>query len=257
MIRKRSYGWLVLAGLLAWAGTPLQAVKIAIVQYEIRDLNKVGVDAARMETFIREAAAEGAGLVVTPETGFYRYEPWEQDGVTMLDLAGHYDELKNKFSALADELDISLVIGLREPSGDKEKPVYNTALFFGPDGAQLGKQHKVFPSNKEMAWTRAGTQHSIFETAVGRELFRYQLITKLDSAVPGVTAHSILGKSKLVCPVEVNILSGLAACRDIDIIQRQHVMLPAPGHRRPFRRDFGSNLCFGWYRITRLLRQKK
>jgi hypothetical protein len=144
------------------------AMKIAIVQYDIQEMNRVGVDAERMETFIREAAALGAELVVTPETGFYRYEPWEQDGVTMFDLAGHYDELKGRFSALADELDISLVIGLREPSGDEVKPVYNTALFIGPDGSILGKQHKVFPSNAEMAWTRAGNRHAVFETAAGR-----------------------------------------------------------------------------------------
>ena len=152
----------------AVVSSTLFAVKIAVIQYEIKDPNKVGVDAERLESFIREAAARGAGLVVSPETGFYRYEPWEQDGVTMLDLANSYDALKNKFSALAVELNISLVIGLREPSGDREKPVYNTALFIGPDGTVLGKQHKVFPSNAEMAWTKAGITHSVFETAVGR-----------------------------------------------------------------------------------------
>ena len=146
----------------------LYAVKIAIVQYEIQDLNEIGADADRLESFIREAAAKGAGLVVCPETSFYRYEPWEQDGVTMLDLAKHYEKLKNKFSSLAEELNISLVIGLREPSGDEVKPVYNTALFIGPDGKILGKQHKVFPSNAEMKWTRAGVSHPVFETALGR-----------------------------------------------------------------------------------------
>ena len=144
------------------------ASKIAIVQYEIRDLHEVGADADRLESFIREAAGGGARLVVCPETAFYRYEPWEQNGVTMLDLAENYDGLKNRFSILADELDVSLVIGLREPSGDREKPVYNTALFFGPDGSVLGKQHKLAPSNAEKAWTKAGTGKMVFETAVGR-----------------------------------------------------------------------------------------
>ena len=168
MIHNSSLKLLPFVLLLALISSPAQGIKIAIIQYEIQDMNKVGVDAARMESFIRDAAAQGAGLVVTPETGFYRYEPWDQDGVTMLDLAGHYDELKSKFSALADELDISLVIGLREPSRDKEKPVFNTALFIGPDGTILGKQHKVFPSNTEMGWTKAGTEHAIFETPAGR-----------------------------------------------------------------------------------------
>ena len=158
----------ILSLLLTLPGRALPVVKIAIVQYEIRDLHKVGDDAMRLESFIREAAAEGAELVVCPETTFYRYEPWEQHGVTMLDLARHYDGLKNKFTALADDLDISLVIGLREPSGDKEKPVFNTALFIGPDGTILGKQHKLVPSNDEKAWTKAGTGNSVFETPQGR-----------------------------------------------------------------------------------------
>jgi hypothetical protein len=46
--------------------------------------------------------------------------------------------------------------------------VFNTALFFGPDGSVLGKQHKMFPSNSEKAWTKAGITHSVFETPVGR-----------------------------------------------------------------------------------------
>ncbi len=142
--------------------------KIAIIQYEVQDLNKIGVDADRLESFIREAASQGAELVVTPETSFYRYEPWESEGVTMLDLARHYNDLKDRYAQLAMELRISLVIGLREPSGDTDRPVYNTALFIGPDGNILGKQHKVFPSNAEMKWTRAGSAHSVFETAFGR-----------------------------------------------------------------------------------------
>ncbi|MCD4710432.1 MAG: hypothetical protein K8R52_06260 [Bacteroidales bacterium] len=168
MTRHRLVGFLSIILLNVVISTSAFAAKIAIVQYEVKDLNEIGVDADHLETFIREAAAQGAELVVTPETSFYRYEPWEQDGVTMLDLASHYDELKGKFTALAAELNISLVIGLREPSGDKEKPVYNTALFIGPDGAILGKQHKICPSNSEKTWTKAGSSHSAFETAFGR-----------------------------------------------------------------------------------------
>ena len=168
MTKNRLFGILIILLLNVIISSSLFAVKIAIVQYEIQDFNEVGVDAGRLENFIREAAARGADLVVTPETSFYRYEPWGQDGVTMLDLAKHYDDLRSKFSSLAEELNISLVIGLREPSGDEVKPVYNTALFIGPDGKMLGKQHKVFPSNAEMKWTRAGITHSVFETAFGR-----------------------------------------------------------------------------------------
>jgi predicted amidohydrolase len=144
------------------------ATKVAIIQYEVKDPDKIGVDAVLIEKYMREAAMDGAELIVAPETCFYRYEPWEQNGVTMLDLANHYDALKSQFSTLAEELQVSLVIGLREPSGDQEKPVFNTALFIGPDGQVLGKQHKMMPSNSEREWTKAGTSHTVFETPIGR-----------------------------------------------------------------------------------------
>ncbi|NOY96795.1 MAG: hypothetical protein GXO81_10585 [Chlorobi bacterium] len=144
------------------------ATKVAIIQYEVKEADKIGIDAGLLEKYIREATLNGAQLIVTPETSFYRYEPWEQNGVTMLDLANHYKKLKARFSALANELKVSLVIGLREPTGEKEKPVYNTALLFGPDGSVLGKQRKLVPSNSEKTWTKAGTTHSVFETPVGR-----------------------------------------------------------------------------------------
>ena len=91
MTENRLFRFLIMVLLNTFISSSLFAVKIAVVQYEIQDLKEVGADAGRLETFIREAAARGAELVVTPETAFYRYEPWEQDGVTMLDLANHYD----------------------------------------------------------------------------------------------------------------------------------------------------------------------
>lgn len=141
---------------------------VAIVQYEVQEPDKVGIDAGRLENFVREAAANGVQLVVCPETVFYRYQPWEQNGVTMLELASQYPDLKSHFAALAKELEISIIIGLREPSGDSAIPVFNTALFIGPNGEVLGKQHKLVPSNKEKAWTKAGNSKTVFETSFGR-----------------------------------------------------------------------------------------
>ncbi len=150
------------------ADTQAQNSSVAIIQYRVQDPDAVGVDADRIEARIREAAAAGAELIVSPETSFYRYEPWEQNGTSMLDLASQYEALTGRFSQVAGELGVSLVIGLREPSGDREKPVYNTAVFIGPDGSILGKQHKIFPSLSEKDWTKAGTTHQVFETPVGR-----------------------------------------------------------------------------------------
>ncbi|MFH1760132.1 MAG: nitrilase-related carbon-nitrogen hydrolase [bacterium] len=144
----------------------IDSVRTAIVQYEVHDDDSVGVDDDRIQNFVREAAGSGAGIIIVPETAFYRYSPWEYNGVTMLELAATYDSLKSIFSMLADELDICLVIGTREPHTSSR--VYNTALFFGPDGNLLGKHHKTVPSSAEMNWTTAGTQAAAFDTPYGR-----------------------------------------------------------------------------------------
>jgi len=139
---------------------------VAIVQYQVRDDDKVGVDAARVEKFVRTAAGNGAKLVVAPETCFYRYQPWSQNGVTMAQLAAEYNSLRQHFGALAGELGIGLVIGLREPCDAKK--VHNTALFFGPAGQLLGRHRKTVPSNAEKAWTGAGSKAEPFQTPFGR-----------------------------------------------------------------------------------------
>ena len=140
-------------------------VTVAIIQYQVRDADKVGADAGRLAKFIRAAAAKGAKIIVAPETCFYRYSPWERNGVTMAALASEYPALTERFAALAKELRVCLVIGLREPL-DAEH-VYNTALFFGPDGKVLGKHHKTVPSSAEKAWTRAGKAARAFRTPYG------------------------------------------------------------------------------------------
>jgi predicted amidohydrolase len=139
---------------------------IAIVQYQVQDQNAVGTDAERLAGFVRRAAQQGARLVVCPETPFYRYEPFEQNGVTMVDLAQSYASLRDQFAGLAREYDLSIVVGMREPGG---KGTYNTAYFFGPDGSVMGYHRKAEPSLAEAAYTSTGASRAtIFDTPVGR-----------------------------------------------------------------------------------------
>ena len=155
---------------LAAQDTERWPVLAAIIQYQVKQLDAVGVDADEVEAFIREAAANGAKLVVTPETPFYRYSIWLRHGVTQLDLANSYDSLVSRFSSLSRELGICLVIGLRKPSGNSHLPVYNVALFFGPNGDILGMHHKVIISVTETSFTKSGNQGDlqVFMTPYGK-----------------------------------------------------------------------------------------
>ncbi len=168
MILKKIY-------LILFIVIPIHAsgqLKVAIIQYSIRQPDSVGIDAARFTGFVREAAANGAKLIVGPETSFYRYDPWLQNGTTILDMAGEYADLVKQLSVLCKELNIFLVVGLREPSGDPAKPVYNTGLFFGENGEIMGEHRKLNPSNSEKAFTKAGSPEdgdtSPFITPLGR-----------------------------------------------------------------------------------------
>lgn len=166
MKKTLTYVTVLVAAILAAGRSARAEVKVALIQYQVRDDHAVGVDGDQVETYVREAAAAGAGMIVAPETCFYRYKPWLEAGVTIADLAAQYDALTARFSALADELDICLVMGLREPYTDTH--VYNTAVFFGPDGALLGDYHKVLPSSSELAWTQPGNAQLGFPTPYGR-----------------------------------------------------------------------------------------
>ena len=148
-----------------------QPVLAAIIQYRVQEPDRVGVDADRLEAFIREAASRGAKIVVTPETTFYRLGVWEHNGVTQLDLAKQYDALVRRFGALSKALRICLVIGLRKPSGDASLPVYNVAVFFGPDGTVLKEHQKIFLCDDEAGFTKGGSvtkNVQVFATPLGK-----------------------------------------------------------------------------------------
>ena len=91
------------------------------------------------EKLIREAAAEEASLIVTPEnTNFLgpheekvrRAEPL--DGPTC-----------SSFSSLAGELGVTLLLGSFNEIGPDENHCYNTSVLFGPDGAILATYRKI------------------------------------------------------------------------------------------------------------------
>jgi len=144
-------------------------VKCAIVQFSDLHPDEVELDAARLEQYVREAAANGARLIVAPENCLHRYGERERNGVTQLDLAGSFDALVARFSSLADELHVCIAFGLREPSGDPDKPTYQSAVFIDHNGELLKIYRKRRPSSGEAALTKGGGEDwEPFETPFGR-----------------------------------------------------------------------------------------
>ncbi len=147
----------------------LADVTCAIIQFSDVHPDEVTLDADRLEGFVRTAAQNGAQLIVAPENCLYRYSPWERNGVTELDLANGFDSLVARFSKLADTLNVCLIFGLREPSGDPGKPTYQSAVFLDYHGNLLKTYRKRLPSNSEFSYTLSGgNDWESFTTPYGR-----------------------------------------------------------------------------------------
>jgi len=130
---------------------------------------------------IREAASSGAGLIVFPETFIPTYPDWVWR-------AGVWDEvseqlygrlLENSVEVPSETTEtlgraarrakafVSMGVNEREPAGGT---VYNTQLYFGPDGSLLGKHRKLMPTGGErLVWGYGdGSTLLVVDTPFGR-----------------------------------------------------------------------------------------
>lgn len=122
--------------------------------------------------YIRDAAANGADMVITPEmTGLLEYDYKALMGKIYTQ---DEDPAVGIFSALAKELDLWLLIGsLAFKKGDR---VVNRSLFFGPDGNIRATYDKIHmfdvdlpdgESYRESSRYEAGTQAILTDTPWG------------------------------------------------------------------------------------------
>jgi nitrilase len=159
-------------------------VKVACVQAEPVVFDRdATID--RLAAWTAEAAAQGAELVVFPETfvSVYPSSVWARA------LAGWGDpRAKAAFALLADsgvevpgpaadrigqvarEHGAWLVVGVNELDPAHHGTVYNTLLYFGPDGALASSHRKLVPTNHErLVWGQGdGGGLRAIETPLGR-----------------------------------------------------------------------------------------
>jgi nitrilase len=130
---------------------------------------------------IGEAASNGAGLIVFPETFIPTYPDWVWR-------AGVWDEvserlyarlLENSVVVPSDTTEVlgkaarrarayvSMGVNERDANGGT---VYNTQLYFGPDGSLLGKHRKLMPTGGErLVWGYGdGSTLLVLDTPFGR-----------------------------------------------------------------------------------------
>ncbi len=122
----------------------------------------------RAEPMIREAARQGAQLVVTTECFLDGYairdktipiDAWRALGESIP--GGVYLE---RLQSLADELDIHLVAGMLEREG---RATYNAAVIIDPEGRLVGSYRKQHLGH-ELVRNTCGDSSPIFETPYGK-----------------------------------------------------------------------------------------
>jgi nitrilase len=152
-----------------------RSFKVAAVQNSPVFLNQQGtVDLTARLT--KEAANQGAKLVVFPEAFVAGYPDW----VWVLP-AGKKPAISEMFSALlasavrvpsdtteqigeaAREAGVYLTIGINERNSEaSDASLFNTLLYFGPDGSLLGKHRKLIPTGGErLMWSQGAADTMI------------------------------------------------------------------------------------------------
>jgi len=125
---------------------------------------------ATLEKSARQAVAQGAQLVITPE-GFLEGYLWNDDGDRNFPRDRYFavgetidGPIMSQIKCLAQELKIYLAVGFAERRGDK---MYNSVAVFSPSGTLVTRYSKTHTANDEPYNTK-GTEFPVVETTLGR-----------------------------------------------------------------------------------------
>ena len=147
-------------------GSNDQIIRVGIVQMNARVLDK-HYNIKQAEELIQQAAAQGAQIVLTPESAVQGYprvslHPGESANAPAI-ITGRKRILAaaepipgpstRRFSALARKLHIWIVFGMDE---DRKGQLYNTAVLMNPEGQIAGTYSKVHLQNWMIA---SGVHH--------------------------------------------------------------------------------------------------
>ncbi|MBM4043135.1 MAG: hypothetical protein FJ290_31990 [Planctomycetes bacterium] len=159
-------------------------VKVAAVQ-AISEFGKPEANRLRLAAFVRAAAANGAKLVVLPETAVQGYlthdirTAWQADGMAVtqglsgVSPAGVAETVPGPSTALFGALARELAIYVSVPILEFDPPTgryYNTLCLVGPEGSVLLHYRKLNPwPHAERGWAAQGDRgRPVLDTPYGR-----------------------------------------------------------------------------------------
>lgn len=137
--------------------------KGAAIQYDCRFMDKEK-NLTELTELVRQAAGQGAKLIVLPETcatGYY-FDGMEQ--ATEMAEPIENGRTARLLERLARELDCYLVAGLPESDGER---LYNSAVLVGPEGL-IGRHRKMHHYVPDSTWAKTGDEPvKVFNTPIG------------------------------------------------------------------------------------------
>jgi len=189
---------------------PKTSLQVASLMYVPAKWDK-DANRDRLDTMIRQAQAQGAELVVTPEgalEGYLVNEVRRATGDERAKLTERFNALAETcdgphirhFQRLCKELGVYLVLGFLEAAGTD---TYNTAMLIAPDGSIAGKYRKTHfaqgydngleKGDNPYGYTR-GTTYPVFEVA-GRKM---GIMICYDRRVPKVAGNLVANGAQLI-----------------------------------------------------------
>lgn len=166
-------------------------MRIACVQLE-PVFGELDRNRSRTLERIREAAANGAEVIVLPElcVSGYVFESIEEAAGLAEDVPG--GPSVSAWEAACAELGVTVVAGIAERDGDR---LFNSSVVIGPAG-HIGTFRKVHLWNEEKRWFAPGDRGvPVFETPHGR----IATIVCYDGWFPECYRLAALGGAQLVC----------------------------------------------------------
>lgn len=136
---------------------------------------------ARMTELVRQAAGQGAKLVLFSESALNGYDHHGVGGATALAVDG---PVIAQLAGLAQESGVAIVAGFFERDGGC---VYNSAVLLSPDGAMVvQRKHQVTDLEKRSAGVVAGPRQRTIVTYRG---FRLAILICADAGIEGIYAE--------------------------------------------------------------------
>jgi predicted amidohydrolase len=175
------------------------------------------VNLARAEELGRQAAAQGAGLIVFPECTATGYPTVGAAGITLERHRSWAEPVPgpsvDRMAELAQELGVEIVWGLHERRGDR---YFNSAALLSRNGQLRGVYSKVHINKYEqwMGWTNGDGFHA-WECGEGEEAYRLGMMICFDREVPeAARCLAVLGADVIAVPQATSCTCDLPIHRD-------------------------------------------